>query len=380
VAHRLVVQDRTIFPALSGNPRDASSKGRSSDSEAGQYCTRIRAEVIPVIIQASTSPEFIFPAHPVNAASLIEIADLTKLYRGGQHPALDGLSLAIRRGTFFGLLGPNGAGKSTLISILCGLLAPSHGTVRVLGADVQTESARVKSAIGLVPQDLAIYPTLTARENLAFFGRMQGLNGARLRERVATCLAISRLEDLADRRVDTFSGGLKRRLNLVVGLIHEPQLLILDEPTVGIDPQSRHFIHESLRTLHQSGMTILYTTHYMEEAENLCDDIAIIDQGKILARGTVSELLRVHRAGTIVAHLDTDLTETVIQQLRVLPTVRTVRFATRTFEIESDTPDTALAAVIETLRDAHLPLVSLSLGAMNLEQVFLALTGTRLRD
>jgi ABC-2 type transport system ATP-binding protein len=316
----------------------------------------------------------------VNAAPLIDISDLTKVYRGSRRPALDRLSLAIRGGAFFGLLGPNGAGKSTLISILCGLLTPTHGTVRVLGADVQTNAARVKSVIGLVPQDLAIYPTLTARENLAFFGRMQGLSGARLRERVAACLAMARLEDLADRRVDTYSGGLKRRLNLVIGLIHEPQLLILDEPTVGIDPQSRNFIHEALRTLRQTGMTILYTTHYMEEAENLCDDIAIIDHGKILARGTVPELLRTHCAGTIVAQLDADLPDAVAQQLRTLPQVRTSRFAIRSFEIESDTPDAALVAVTEVLHGARLPLVSLSLGAMNLEQMFLALTGTHLRD
>ena len=316
----------------------------------------------------------------MNTAPLIEISDLSKVYRGGQRPALDGLSLSVQRGAFFGLLGPNGAGKSTLISVLCGLLAPTRGTVSVFGSDVQTDAARVKSAIGLVPQDLALYPTLTARENLSFFGRMQGLSGARLKERMTACLAIARLEELADRRVDTYSGGLKRRLNLVIGLIHEPQLLILDEPTVGIDPQSRNFIHESLRSLHRTGMTILYTTHYMEEAESLCDDIAIIDHGKILARGTVPELLRAHRAGTIVAQLDTDLPDAVMQQLRALPPVRSGRFAARSFEIESDTPDAALAAIADTLHRARLPLVSLSLGAMNLEQVFLALTGTRLRD
>jgi ABC-2 type transport system ATP-binding protein len=316
----------------------------------------------------------------VPTTPLIEITGLTKVYRGTQRPALDGLALDVRRGAFFGLLGPNGAGKSTLISVLCGLLAPTRGTVRVFGADVQTDAARVKSAIGLVPQDLALYPTLTARENLSFFGHMQGLSGARLKARVAACLAIARLEELADRRVDTYSGGLKRRLNLAIGLIHEPQLLILDEPTVGIDPQSRNFIHEELRGLHRAGLTILYTTHYMEEAENLCDDIAIIDHGKILARGTVPELLRVHRAGTIVAQLETDLPDAVVQQLRALAPVRSGRFAARSFEIESDTPDAALAAIAETLRAARLPLVSLSLGAMNLEQVFLALTGTRLRD
>ena len=148
----------------------------------------------------------------------------------------------------------------------------------------------------------------------------------------------------------------------------------------GIDPQSRNFIHAGLQALHRAGMTILYSTHYMEEAENLCDDIAIIDHGKILARGSVPELLRAHRAGTIVAQLATDLPDAVAQQLRALPPVRTGRFAARSFEIESDTPDAALIAVSEVLRGAHLPLVSLSLGAMNLEQVFLTLTGTRLRD
>ncbi len=321
-----------------------------------------------------------FAATPVNSAPLIEIAGLTKVYRGAQRPALDNLTLDIQRGAFFGLLGPNGAGKSTLLSVLCGLLPPTHGTVRTQGLDVRTQARRIKAMLGLVPQDLALYPTLTARENLTFFGRMQGLSAARLKTRIDACLAIARLEEIADRRVETYSGGLKRRLNLAIGLIHEPQLLILDEPTVGIDPQSRNFIHAGLQALHRAGMTILYSTHYMEEAENLCDDIAIIDQGKILARGTVPELLRAHRAGTIVAQLENDLPDAVAQQLRALAPVRTGRFATRSFEIESDTPDAALIAVSEVLRDAHLPLVSLSLGAMNLEQVFLTLTGTSLRD
>ena len=317
---------------------------------------------------------------PPVTAPLIEISELTKVYRGAARPALDDLTLGIRPGAFFGLLGPNGAGKSTLISILCGLLAPTRGTVRVQDMDVRAEARGIKAILGLVPQDLALYPTLTARENLDFFGRMQGLAGARLKTRIAACLGIARLEEFADRRVETYSGGLKRRLNLAIGLIHEPRLLILDEPTVGIDPQSRNFIHEGLQALHRAGMTIIYSTHYMEEAENLCDDIAIIDHGRILARGTVPQLLRAHRAGTIVAHLDTDLPDPVAQQLRALPEVRAGRYEARSFQIESDSPDAALAAVIETLRGARLPLVSLSLGAMNLEQVFLALTGTRLRD
>lgn len=320
-----------------------------------------------------------FPSAPVTAA-FVEITHLTKVYRGAPRPALDDLSLSIRQGAFFGLLGPNGAGKSTLISILCGLLAPTGGSVYAQGLEVRGQSRDIKKILGFVPQDLALYPMLTARENLRFFGRMQGLFGARLKARIEACLQIAGLEEFADRRVDAYSGGLKRRLNLVIGLIHEPQLLILDEPTVGIDPQSRNFIHNGLRTLHQAGMTIVYTTHYMEEAENLCDDLAIIDHGKILARGTVTELLREHRAGTLVAHIGIDLPETVAVQLRALSNVRSARFAARTFEIDSDNPDAVLAAILQILRDAQIPLVSLSLGAMNLEQVFLVLTGTRLRD
>jgi ABC-2 type transport system ATP-binding protein len=334
---------------------------------------------IPVIMPAPNTQDFP-PVPPVSAAPLIEIADLAKVYRGAPRPALDGLSLSVRPGAFFGLLGPNGAGKSTLISILCGLLAPTRGTVRVLGADVRAEPERVKAAIGLVPQDLALYPTLTARENLEFFGRMQGLSGARLRERVTACLAIARLEALAGRRTETFSGGLKRRLNLAIGLIHEPRLLILDEPTVGIDPQSRHFIHESLRALHAAGLTLVYTTHYMDEAEQLCDDIAIIDHGRILARGTLPELLRTHRDGAIEVHLESDLPAALVEALPGLPHVRACRCAARSFLLESDAPPVTLDALLAALKRAHLAPTALSMGALNLEQLFLALTGTPLRD
>ena len=327
------------------------------------------------------APDFSLPAAcPVTATAIVEITDLAKVYPGNDRPALDGLNLSIPAGTFFGLLGPNGAGKSTLLSILCGLLAPTRGRVRVQGMDVGHVPHQVKSILGLVPQDLALYPTLTARENLLFFGRMQGLTGARLRERVAACLAIARLEELADRRAETFSGGLKRRLNLVIGLIHEPKLLILDEPTVGIDPQSRRFIHESLRGLHAAGMSILYSTHYMEEAEQLCDDVAIIDRGRILTRGTVPELLRRHRDGAIEAHVETDLPDGVVAAVRALPQLRASQFEARRFVLKSDAPDATLAAVLNILTAARLPVASVHMGAMDLEHVFLALTGTHLRE
>jgi ABC-2 type transport system ATP-binding protein len=316
----------------------------------------------------------------VNPTNLVEIEGLTKQYRGMDRPALDNLSMGLPAGRFFGLLGPNGAGKSTLIGLLCGLLTPTRGSVHIQGVKMDTDPERVKSVIGLVPQDLAIYPTLTARENLEFFGRMQGLSGTRLRERIAACLAIAHLEDHADRRAVTFSGGLKRRLNLVIGLVHEPKLLILDEPTVGIDPQSRNFIHESLRNLHRQGMTIIYTTHYMEEAEQLCDDVAIIDHGRILTRGTVTELLLRHHNGSIEAQLQQDLGDDAANQLRTLPHVVQCHIEGRGFLLQSDNPAVTLNAVMEFLRRANLAPISLHMGSMNLEQVFLALTGTRLRD
>jgi len=311
---------------------------------------------------------------------IVEIADLTKVYRGMERPAVDGLSLDILPGSFFGVLGPNGAGKSTLISILCGLLPATRGTVRVAGVAVHDDPQAVKRHLGLVPQDLALYPTLTARENLHFFGAMQGLQGARLRERIEACLAIARLEGLADRRAETFSGGLKRRLNLVIGLIHEPSILILDEPTVGIDPQSRHFIHESLRQLHAAGMTLLYTTHYMEEAEQLCDDIAILDHGRLLARGTVGSLLRQFHHEVIEAYLEKAISPSLDAALHQLPGVHTADCSSHKVQLLTHEPLITLPALIELLKREQTTLASLHLGAMNLEQVFLSLTGTRLRD
>ena len=316
----------------------------------------------------------------MNPTPLVEIEHLTKQYHGLERPALDDLSLALPAGRFFGLLGPNGAGKSTLIGLLCGLLTPTRGSVSILGMKMDSHPQQVKAVLGLVPQDLAIYPNLTARENLEFFGRIQGLHGQRLRTRIRDCLAIAHLDDLADRRAVNFSGGLKRRLNLVIGLIHEPRLLVLDEPTVGIDPQSRNFIHESLRALHRQGMTIVYTTHYMEEVEQLCDDVAIIDQGRMLTRGTVPELLLRHHNGAIEAQVQKEIPAAVAEALRGLPQVRDCHVAARAFTLRSDQPAQTLAAVVELLQRHNLPPASLSMGAMNLEQVFLALTGTRLRD
>ena len=207
--------------------------------------------------------------------------------------AVDGLSLSVKRGEVLGLLGPNGAGKSTTVSLSVGLLAPDAGEVTIEGLGSPADPA-VRSRIGVATQSLALYEILTAQENLRFFGEVYGLGGDALTRRVAWCLDFVGLTDRKDDRVNTYSGGMKRRLNLAAALVHDPDLLLLDEPTVGVDPQSRNKIFENIEALRREGKTVIYTTHYMEEAERLCDRIAIVDAGKLLAFGTLKELLATH--------------------------------------------------------------------------------------
>jgi ABC-2 type transport system ATP-binding protein len=213
--------------------------------------------------------------------SLLKVRDVKKRY--GQTPALDGVSFEVERGELFGLLGPNGAGKTTLLSIISGLLEPTAGSVEISGHTTSVREKKLRHLIGIVPQELAIYNELNARENLTFFGSLYGLSGEKLAQRVEQVLAAIGLEERADDRVATFSGGMKRRLNLGAALIHEPQLLLLDEPTTGVDPQSRNHIFEEVRRLAASGVTVVYTSHYIEEVESLCSRIGIIDHGKLVA-------------------------------------------------------------------------------------------------
>jgi ABC-2 type transport system ATP-binding protein len=219
---------------------------------------------------------------------LIEVQDLRKTY--GTVVALDGVSFSVPPGSVYGLLGPNGAGKSTAISILAGLVRPTGGSARVAGFDVLNDARRAKSALGFVPQDIVLYDELNARENLEFFGGLYGVRGQALLTRIQELLAAIDLGENAKRAVETYSGGMKRRLNLACGLVHRPRVLLLDEPTVGIDPQARLHILELVKTIASQGTTVLYTTHYLHEAEELCQRIAIIDHGRILAEGTLEEL------------------------------------------------------------------------------------------
>ena len=240
--------------------------------------------------------------------AIIEIENLTKTFKNATEPAVNGISFSINRNEIFGLLGPNGAGKTTTISILCGLFPPSSGKVIIDGYNLHSDLLANKKMIGIVPQDIALYPTLTARENLEFYGSMYGLYGRDLKEKIEMWLQKLGLSETAKRKVSTFSGGMKRRVNLIAGVIHQPKILFLDEPTVGVDVQSRNVIIEHLKEINGLGTTIIYTSHHMEEAENFCTRVSIIDHGKILNQGTPAELISNNRGSTNLENVFLNLT------------------------------------------------------------------------
>lgn len=227
----------------------------------------------------------------MNNSPIIEVNSLSKTFKGAFEPAMNGVSLSIWRNEIFGLLGPNGAGKTTTISILCGLFPATKGTVVIDGKALENNINSIKQIIGVVPQDIALYPMLSARENLSFYGHMYGLSGKFLKNKIDLWLSNFGLTDSADKRLSTYSGGMKRRVNLIAGILHDPKILFLDEPTVGVDVQSRNVIIEHLKELNKTGTTIIYTSHHMEEAEHFCSRVAIIDHGKIIVEGTPEELI-----------------------------------------------------------------------------------------
>jgi ABC-2 type transport system ATP-binding protein len=222
----------------------------------------------------------------------IEVNHLTKIYKNAGDPAVNNISFVIPEGMIFGLLGPNGAGKTTTISILCGLIKPTSGKVHVHQLSIEKDLEEIKKIIGVVPQDIALYPTLTAFENLHYIGNMYGLKGKSLKENINKHLEHFGLLEKSDKKVGTFSGGMKRRINLIAGILHKPKILFLDEPTVGVDVQSRNVITEHLLEINKQGCTIVYTSHHMDEAENLCHEIAIIDSGQIIASGKPQVLIK----------------------------------------------------------------------------------------
>ena len=312
--------------------------------------------------------------------------------------AVDGIDFHIERGEIFGLLGPNGAGKTTTISMLAGTLTPSSGEI-LLNGQVSGSGTDGRKLLGLVPQELAIYNKLTARENLGFFGELYGLRGAALAERSDEMLQLVGLMERAGDRADTFSGGMKRRLNLAVGLMHNPQLLMLDEPTVGVDPQSRNHIFEGVRTLNRAGLTVLYTSHYMEEVQALCHRVGVMDGGRLIACDTVSNLISSHGKPVIEILLDAaQLTPALqaqleqiesIQSVQVMPANRTPNAASEIEHVgvdgtmlylSAEQPNRLLPEIILALSAAKLPILSLNIKRPTLEDVFLALTGKTLRD
>jgi ABC-2 type transport system ATP-binding protein len=228
----------------------------------------------------------------MNAKAAIEVTHLTKIYKNAEAAAVNNISFQIPNGSFFGLLGPNGAGKTTTISMLCGIIKPSTGQILIEGFDSKKELQSIKNIIGVVPQEIALYPKLTASENLEYIGNMYGLKGAALKSNIHSKLEIMGLLSVANKQIDTFSGGMKRRINLIAGILHQPKVLFLDEPTVGVDVQSRSVISDFLKKLNADGMTIIYTSHLMDEAENLCSEIAIIDAGSIVSKGFPNELIK----------------------------------------------------------------------------------------
>ena len=298
----------------------------------------------------------------------------------GDLTAVDGVSFSIAQGETFGLLGPNGAGKTTSISMICGLLEPDGGTVTVAGEEIRTTSIRGRSSIGLVPQDLAIYPDLTGDENLRFFGHLYGITGDDLHARVSEVLEVVGLSDRRDDHTKEYSGGMKRRLNIGIGLLHKPRLLILDEPTVGVDPQSRNAILESVEKLSQEGMAVLYTTHYMEEAERLCDRVAIIDEGKIQAEGTRRELVSmVGEKDRVAISATGNLTEAA-EKVRGISGVAEASPSDHRIDILATNASSILPQLLTAVTDGGGTITGVELEEPNLEAVFLHLTGKALRD
>ncbi len=315
-------------------------------------------------------------------STIIEVHNLEKQYAPNAEKAVKGISFAIKQGEIFSLLGPNGAGKTTTISMISCLLTPTAGDATVAGHSIRQAPMKVKQAIGVVPQEIALYDTISARENLTFWGRMYGLGGAKLQERIAATLKIAGLEDRAGDKVETFSGGMKRRLNIAVGLLHEPKVLYMDEPTVGIDPQSRRRILDTVKELNQQGLTVLYTTHYMEEAEELSDRIGIIDHGQLVAIGTQEELTQtVGQFDTLTVQMDGEIeAEVLLKNVSQLPGVSKVSGSHENLVVQVRDAKQLLPQLLDWMDGQGLHLRGVEVQEPNLEAVFLHLTGHALRD
>ncbi len=316
------------------------------------------------------------PAPPTGPA--IEVIGLHKSF--GETHAVQGVSFEVQSGEIFSLLGPNGAGKTTTISMLCCLLHPDEGDARVLGYSIRSDPMGVKTVLGVVPQELALYEDMTAHENLVFWGKMYGLRGSKLKLRVEEVLQTINLTDRAHERVGRYSGGMKRRVNIGVALLHKPKVIYMDEPTVGIDPQSRRSILDSVVALKNQGMTVLYTTHYMEEAQELSDHIAIMDHGSLIANGTHADLVKLVGQQTRIDLTVNAAPDALLGAWRALAGVSRVSSQDGTVTVLVDDSNRALPSLFETAARQSTRITSLDIQEPNLEAVFLHLTGRALRD
>ncbi len=323
--------------------------------------------------------------------AILTVKDLRKSFNSFE--AVKGISFSVLKGEIFSLLGPNGAGKTTTISMLSCLIEPTSGTAEIAGHAIPGDTLNVRRAIGVVPQEIALYDALTARQNLEFWGALYDMSGKALQQRIDEVLEQVGLNDRAKDKVKTFSGGMKRRINIAAGLLHKPQLLFMDEPTVGIDPQSRRRILDMVRELRAEGMTVLYTTHYMEEAEELSDRVGIIDQGKLIALGTQAELTQlVGEQESLRLHLAQDAAQTLagiagangadghVSLFDNLPGVVGATAADHQVIINVTDAGEALARVVGRANEAGLQIRSVDIEEPNLEAVFLHLTGRGLRN
>jgi ABC-2 type transport system ATP-binding protein len=313
----------------------------------------------------------------VNEHPIITVENLVKRYNG--HTAVDGISFDIDRGEIFGLLGPNGAGKSTIISIMCCLLEATSGRVTIEGIDIQKDSLEVRKIIGIVPQDISLYPTLTARENLSFYGQIYGLSGTSLKTRIEILLDMVGLTDRADDILDGYSGGMKRRINIAVALLHNPKILFLDEPSTGVDPQSRRRIYDTIQELNRAGMTVLLTTHQMEDAEKLCHRIAIVDKGKLIALDTLEGLLDLVGESDIIHMIAEEFPETAVESIEKMNEVQKVSLDKDSMTVQLLHGRESLAYIIDILISSGTHVESIQIKEPDLETLFLHLTGTRLR-
>ena len=312
--------------------------------------------------------------------NILEVQNLAKNY--GDFQAVKGVSFNIEEGEIFSLLGPNGAGKTTTISMLSTLYTPTSGDAIIAGHSVTKSPMDVRNAIGVVPQDLALYEDLTAKENLIFWGQMYGLSGKPLTSRVDEVLEQIGLTDKAKDRVKTYSGGMKRRVNIGVGLLHQPKLLFMDEPTVGIDPQSRRAILDTVKDLNKKGMTVLYTTHYMEEAEELSNRVGIIDNGELIAIGTQKELTKqVGETETLVLHIgENEDPEALVTAFKSIKEVLEANVINNEISVITSSAKDVLASVVTKANERGIKIHSIDIREPNLEAVFLHLTGRALRD